>query len=267
MTVVLQISDLHFGCESPAVQDALTNLAHRLKPDLLIISGDITQRATRDQFRAARRFCDGLRVPRWLSIPGNHDIPLVNLAARIASPYERYIREFGPDLSPVVDFRDVLIVGVNTTRKWRHKNGAVSPEQVSDSVRRLRASRPEQLRIVVTHQPSQVIRDEDIHDRLIEGPRAASHWSNAGADLLLGGHIHLPYLLPLHEQENWSARRTWVVQAGTAVSVRTRWGVPNSVNVIRCDATGATPTCFVERWDYLGKDFAKVLNEALPIQR
>lgn len=252
MTTLLHISDTHFGTELPEVVAAAQALAGDLKPDVLVLSGDITQRARRAQFDAARAFCDSLGIARQVALPGNHDIPLFNLFARIFSPYGGYMRAFGRELEPELDLPDLLLLCVNTTRPERHKHGEVSPAQINRVVHRLRQARREQLRVVVTHQPACVMREQDEHDRLRGGEAAVQSWSRAGADLVLGGHIHLPYVSDLCVHEAATPRPMFCLQAGTALSHRVRHGSPNSVNVIRWDAPadGAARTCRVERWDY-----------------
>ena len=252
MSLVLHISDTHFGTEQPAVMAALQAFVRAQRPDVLVFSGDITQRARRAEFAAARRFCDGLGIAAQLALPGNHDIPLFNLAARLLWPYRAYCEAFGPELEPELDLPDLLVLGVNTTRPSRHKNGEVSARQVARVTRRLAVARPEQLRMVVVHQPAAVFRAEDAHDRLIDAEPAIQAWAGAGADLVLGGHIHLPFLVDLQARPHPTPRAMWCVQAGTAVSSRVRHGTCNSVNLIRWEApVPAGPrSCRVERHDY-----------------
>jgi 3',5'-cyclic AMP phosphodiesterase CpdA len=252
MTVLLHLSDTHFGTEQPPVVAAARKLALAEKPDGVILSGDITQRARPAQFDAARAFCDGLEVERLLTLPGNHDIPLYNVAARLFSPYAAYARVFGRELEPELVFADVLVIGVNTTRPERHKDGEVSPQQIERVVRRLQGAPREQLRIVVTHQPACVMRPEDEKDRLHGGEEAVQAWSQAGADLVLGGHIHLPYVSDVCARVKGTGRPMYCIQAGTAFSHRVRHNTPNSLNVIRWTppAAGAPRVCHVERWDY-----------------
>lgn len=249
MSVLLHMSDPHFGTEVAPVASALLALARSLDPTVIVVSGDITQRARRAQFAAARRFMSELAPGRHvLVIPGNHDIPLFDLRARLTSPYANYARAFGTVLEPTHESDQLLILGLNTTRWFRHKHGQVSDEQIDRVATRLRRARPEQLRVVVTHQPVHVIRATD-HDNLLRNHvRAARAWSEAGADILMGGHIHLPYVRPLCDRLPDLTRSTWVVQAGTAVSKRIRDGIPNSVNVLRHTAASS---CSVERWDYV----------------
>ena len=252
MSLLLHISDTHFGTEQPPVVAALLALARERKPDALVFSGDVTQRARSHQFAAARRFCDELSVAPMLILPGNHDIPLFNLAARLFRPYAGYRKVFGPVLEPVVETDDLLVIGVNTTRAMRHTHGVVSAQQVQRVVQQLSAARPGQLRIVVTHQPAGVLRLQDEHDRLRGAEPALQAWSRAGADLVLGGHIHLPYVLDLMTRPEPTARPMWCVQAGTAVSARVRHGTSNSVNLVhwRPAGPGMPRNCRVERCDY-----------------
>ena len=138
MNKLLQISDPHFGTEQPQVMQALQALAHAQRPDVLVLSGDITQRARASQFSQAREFCDRLAIPRMLALPGNHDIPLFNLYQRLFSPYGRYLRAFGPDVETCLNTPWLRGIGVKTTRRWRHKNGEVSVAQVERVVALLR---------------------------------------------------------------------------------------------------------------------------------
>ncbi|MEO8278309.1 MAG: metallophosphoesterase [Ideonella sp.] len=252
MTLILQISDTHFGTERPPVVEALVELVARQKPDVLILSGDITQRARPEQFQVARKFVDRLQISRVLTIPGNHDISLFNLGARLLSPYEHYRRHFGPELEPELDLPDLLVLAVNTTRRWRHVDGEVSTGQIERVAKRLAAATPQQLRIVVTHQPVAVSRVEDMHNLLHGHAQAIQEWAASGADLILGGHIHLPYVRALHEADHALGRPIWAVQAGTALSHRLRHDTENSVNLIRTPAAGAPAAAIadVERWDF-----------------
>lgn len=241
MSVLLQISDTHFGSERPRVVEALVALAQRERPDLVVLSGDITQRARAAEFRAARAFTDRLGAP-LVAVPGNHDIPLFDLPARLFHPYARQRAAFGAELEPVHDAAGLLVVCVNTTRPWRHKNGQVSAAQIERVAARLAAAAPGQLRVVVVHQPAAVKRERDAHDLLRGHAPALRRWAQAGADVVMGGHIHLPYVI----EQRGLARPLWVVQAGTAVSSRVRAGVPNSVNLLRWNGAREVQ---VEQWD------------------
>ena len=273
MSVVLHISDTHFGTEQPRVVEALVALAAQQRPDVVVLSGDITQRARPAQFRAAKAFVDRLGAP-VVAVPGNHDIALFDLWARFTRPYARYAKAFGAELEPVHAAPDLLVVGVNTTRAWRHKHGEVSAAQIDRVASLLTAASARQLRVVVVHQPAAVTRAED-HVNLLRGHQAALRaWSAAGADLVLGGHIHLPYTLAQHGL----ARRLWVVQAGTAVSSRIRLEAPNSVNILRWGASlgargeraragaEAGKDCLIEQWDFARQEHAFVRTAVTAVE-
>lgn len=231
---------------------ALEALAHEQRPDVLVLSGDITQRAKPVQFQEAKAFCERLGIPRMVALPGNHDISLFNPWHRLVTPYARYLRAFGPELEPVMELPWLQLTAVNTTRWWRHKNGELSVQQVARVTRRLRQASPAQLRVVVVHQPVYVLRTEDEHDRLRGWEPALRAWTAAGADVVMGGHIHLPYVCELASCVPGLARRLWCVQAGTALSSRVRREAPNSVNLLHCDSSVTPLQCQLERWDYLG---------------
>jgi 3',5'-cyclic AMP phosphodiesterase CpdA len=249
LSLLIQISDTHFGTERPEVVDALRRLITTLGPELVILSGDVTQRARSAQFDAARRFVDSYPSPT-LVVPGNHDVPLLNVFARALNPFGEFRRVFGRTLEPIHSSNDVLVLGVNTVRARRHKNGEVSDAQIARVAARLREASDAQLRIVVTHQPVHVIREKDIANRLINHDAAIRAWAAAGADLVLGGHIHLPYVRPLNTPERKLASELWAVQAGTATSTRIREGISNAVHVIRHDAASDRAVCRVEQWDF-----------------
>lgn len=273
MGVLLHISDTHFGTEQPPVVEALAALAAQQRPDVVVLSGDITQRARPAQFRAAKACVERLGAP-VLAIPGNHDIALFDLWARLTRPYARFSAVFGADLEPVFTSPDWLVVGVNTTRARRHKHGEVSAAQIERVARLFASASPRQLRVVVVHQPVAVPLDSERHNLLRGHDAATRAWAAAGADLVLGGHIHLPFTLPL----DGLARRLWAVQAGTAVSARTRSGVPNSVNILRWGAATehgshsaparALPDgcCLIERWDFDQRERAFVHTGTATVQ-
>lgn len=280
MAALLHLSDPHFGTERPRVVEALLRCVAQQAVSVVVISGDITQRARRAQFRRAQTFIDRLReiVPGApvLVLPGNHDIPLFNLPARLLHPFAGFRRAFGTDLEPSYEDARIQIQLVNTVSRWRHTDGVVGAAQVARVARRLAQARAGQLRVVVTHQPAAVVREADAPDLLRGHAAAIRDWSLAGADLLLGGHIHLPYihLADAHaaQADGTPARGMWVVQAGTALSSRIRHEAGNSFNLIRYGAAGArvgkpvARACTVERWDYIDDEDHFVCRAITPLE-
>nr|MBF0683411.1 metallophosphoesterase [Pseudomonas sp.] len=192
MTSILQISDTHFGTEQPAVVQALEDHVREHGADLLVFSGDITQRARREQFAAAQAFVERLRghgIAETLVIPGNHDIPLYNLFARFLAPYGNYHRHFGDELEPVFENQDMLVIGLNTTHPRRHKDGLVTPDQVEAVSRRLANTEARKVRIVVAHQPFGAMVQSDLSNLQHGAEPALQRWAEQGLDLVMGGHI------------------------------------------------------------------------------
>lgn len=266
MSVLVQISDTHFGTERPEVVQALLKFMADTAPQLVVLSGDVTQRARRSQFDACRRFLERLNAAALVAVPGNHDIPLFNIFARTFAPYAGYRRVFGDDLEPSFESDDFLVLCVNTTRAHRHKDGEVSAAQIDRVAERLLAASDAQLRIVVTHQPVQAVRVQDRKNVLHGHEAAVATWAQAGVDIIMGGHIHLPYVRCLTELRDLP-RRVWTVQAGTALSNRIRDGVENSINVVHQSAQQRV-AC-VERWDFAPQSqrFERVIQEELHLQR
>ena len=246
MTTVLHVSDLHFGTEVPQAVEALVRLARAQPPDVLIVSGDITQRARRSQFDAAQRFIERLAAAHVLVLAGNHDIPLFDLPRRLLTPYAGFRRAFGEELEPRLDTPSLRIAAVHTARAWRHVVGHVTPAQAERTAAWLAEAPPRALRIIVTHQPALVPDGQDAAQRLRGADEALRHWSHARVHLVLGGHIHRPYFQQAPAPLNAGPHRLWVAQAGTAISHRLRAPYPHSVNLLREVALGHWQ---LQRWN------------------
>ena len=276
MTLILQVSDPHFGTERPPVVEALVQLARKLNPQVLLLTGDITQRATRKQFIAARSFVERLNIPAVLAIPGNHDVPLFNLVARVLTPYGHYVPSFGGNLEPEFENNDVLILALNTTRWYRHKDGEISAEQIERAARRCERARSDKFRMVVMHHPLAVTTARDRENVVHGHAQAIQRWAAAGVDVVIGGHIHLPFVLPLHEHSPELQKPLWVVQAGTSVSHRVRRDTANSINIFRVGvrvrkmkstADLVLRYCELERWDFdeQTQSFEAISSHSMPV--
>src|SRR5688500_18412736 len=151
MRTIAHLSDLHFGTEVSAVADALANDLERHPPSLLVVSGDLTQRARSSQFQAARDYLARLPHPQ-LVVPGNHDVPLYDVLRRFTMPLNRYCRFIDDDLDPTFRDDEILVAGINTARSFTWKNGRISVQQIAALRDRLDEDE-RRIKIVVTHHP------------------------------------------------------------------------------------------------------------------
>jgi 3',5'-cyclic AMP phosphodiesterase CpdA len=244
VSVLLHLSDPHFGAEEPHAVTALLALAEQERPDVVVASGDITQRARAEEFDAARRFFERLAARHVLVVPGNHDIPLWDLPRRLLAPIADFRRAFGDNLEPRLIAPFVWIAGLVSPRRWRHEDGALSRDQVQRTAQWLEAAPAGVLKVVLVHHPLAALRWYDEDDVLVGAAAALARWAEAGVQLVLGGHTHRPYALAVRPTAGGPG--LWVAQAGSAVSRRLHPGGTHSVNLLRRGATGAWR---IEQWD------------------
>lgn len=252
MRTIVHLSDLHFGRLAPETVEPLTTSIRSVTPDLIVLSGDLTQRARASQFLAARRFLDALPRP-LLVVPGNHDVPLWNVAARFVTPFRRYRRYITGDLSPVFNDEELAVVGVNTARSLTWGEGRIALADVEAIARRLAAAPPSALRIVVTHHPFDLPPGVGEQRLLGRAHRAMARLAEAGADLFLAGHLHISHIGHSAGRYRIPGHSALIVQAGT-VSTRSRGEQP-SFNVLRVQGTRISVARFV--WDPSGGAFTE----------
>jgi 3',5'-cyclic AMP phosphodiesterase CpdA len=229
---LLHLSDLHFGRVPPGMAETLADVAHRIAPDVVVVSGDLTQRARIAEFEQARAFLQQLPSPQ-IVIPGNHDVPLFNPYGRFVERLARYRRYITDNLAPSHVDPEIAVFGVNTARSLTWKGGRINAEQIEHVRRRLCELPPSVTPIVATHHPHGVARV------------AFARWAASDADLLLCGHLHVAATAIVG--------RTIVVNAGTAISTRGR-GQANSFNVILIAQCGPIT---VTQWVWEGNEFVK----------
>lgn len=230
---IAHLSDSHFGRLNDGAEAAMVRCLHRIKPELVLLSGDITQRARRDQFLAAREFVQRLTPITTFAVPGNHDIPLFNLPVRLISPYFGFHRYFQPRREAQFTFGDISITGLNSTSKWRHIQGALSLKRIRPPLER--AHRHTGIRIVAIHHPMDCAKHVDEKNLIKNRDDVASVLAELGTDLILSGHIHDPYVSLSDARYPNLQRRMIIAVAGTCLSSRTRSGQPNSFNLIKID--------------------------------
>ena len=227
---IAHLSDLHFGRHIGAVVAALLGELQRDPPQAVIISGDLTQRARPAEFQLAQAFINALPAPT-LVIPGNHDLPAFDLVSRFASPWRRWHGCLGRELEPTLTLEGMTATGLNSARRaglthdW--SRGRINGAQLAAAGGQLADVPEADLRAVAVHHPFWL--PAAVEQRGLIGNRdhAIDHLANDGVDLILSGHIHLPYTLALHG--------VVISHAGTATSDRLHEGVHNSYNRIRGD--------------------------------
>jgi 3',5'-cyclic AMP phosphodiesterase CpdA len=257
MRTLVHLSDLHFGRVDAALLDPLRDKVASLAPDVVVVSGDLTQRAKTEQFEEARAWLDTLPGPQVI-VPGNHDISLYNVFRRFVLPLERYKRYITDDLSPAFIDDEIAVVGVNTARSLTFKDGRVNKEQVAQIRAKFEGLDPRITRIIVTHHPFDLPDDFDEGDLVDRAPMAMQVFAECGVDVLMSGHLHASHAGNTAERYKISEFAALVVQAGTATSTRGR-GEVNSFNVLRVEHEKVE----VDRygWDVIHKQFQLMSTE------
>lgn len=252
MTVIAHISDLHFGRDLQPVTEGLLASLDALQPELVIISGDLTQRAKTAEFEAGQDFLRRLQQPRFI-IPGNHDLAAWNVLERFAYPWRKWKQYVATDLEPMMQTNAFIAVGVNTARRmgwyldW--SRGRINGKQIRFVQDMLQQAPEDCLRLVVAHHPFW-LPDSSMSRSLIGGQETALQAFRAsGVDLILGGHVHLAYVQPLEGM--------LVSHAGTTISNRLIPGQPNSFNIIR----GDRKVLELEQMEWRGDGFKSIQKQ------
>jgi len=243
MARLVHLSDLHFGAHDDRLVKAVEREVDQLKPDLVVISGDFTQRARTEQFSEACQFLGQLRDHghEVLGVPGNHDVPLYDVLRRFLSPLTRYRRFIDESLCPFFEIPGLAVLGINTARSLTFKDGRINRDQVA-FVRETFARTPAQsVRVLVTHHPLFALKVGDEVERAIgRQEMALDAIEESGVDLLLAGHAHHA---SSQDASDFVTRAggVLVIQAGTATSTRVR-EQEQSFNVIDIDDGSVTVT-------------------------
>jgi 3',5'-cyclic AMP phosphodiesterase CpdA len=224
VTRIVHLSDLHFGAHDERLVEAVDWHVDQLKPDLVVISGDFTQRARTEQFREACEFLDGLRERghEVLGVPGNHDVPLYDVLRRFLSPLARYRRFIDDSLCPFIELPGVAVLGINTARSLTFKEGRINADQVEFIRETFARTSSEAMRVLVTHHPLFALEVAGELERpIVRQELALDAVEESGVDMLLAGHNHHASSQDASDLIT-RAGGVLVVQAGTATSTRVR---------------------------------------------
>ncbi len=237
MRTLIHLSDLHFGRVKPAILAPLVEFIAAVKPDLVAISGDLTQRARTAEFMAAREFLASIPFPQ-IVVPGNHDVPLHNIISRFVRSFDRYTRYISADLQPFYSDSENVVVGVNTARAWTWKDGRINQSQLEKLRATLQAASSRATKIVVTHHPFDL--PAGASGRVVGRSRLAMKTlAECGVDLLLAGHFHVADIGQTATRYKMAGYSAIIVSSGTSTSTRGR-GQPNSFNVVRIEQPNIT---------------------------
>jgi 3',5'-cyclic AMP phosphodiesterase CpdA len=241
---IVHLSDLHFGRVDPALLEPLRAKVYEIAPHLVAVSGDLTQRAKPDEFRAAKAFLDSLPKPQ-IVVPGNHDIPLYNVFQRFFAPLAKYRRFIARDVDPAFADDQMAVVGINTARSLTWKGGRINLEQVEKVRHELRQLPQHVVKIIVTHHPFDLPAGHSESDLVRRADMAMKALAECGADILLSGHLHTTHTTHSAARYRIPGHSALIVQAGTATSTRAR-GESNSFNALHLGTADVT----IERWQW-----------------
>jgi len=231
MRNIVHLPDRDFGRLDERLLQPLAALVEKLRPDLIAISGDLTQRAKPAQFAQARAWLDTLQAPK-LVVPGNHDIPLYRVWERFGSPLRNYRQYIDSEVEPAFVDAEMAVIGINSARSLSFKGGRVNAAQLERLRARLQPLPASLTKIVVTHHPFTLPEGADEDDLIGRAKLAMSVFHELGIDLLLSGHMHSSLAANTAGRYPIDGYAALVVQAGTATSTRGR-GEANSFNVLR----------------------------------
>jgi 3',5'-cyclic AMP phosphodiesterase CpdA len=259
----LHISDLHTGKrETPGLADALSTLVAEIQPELVLATGDLAHRGKREQLELAHEMLTGLGTPA-LAVPGNHDLPYA-VPARFTHPDAEFARVFGTT-TPTFRSDTLVVCGLDSTRPWRHQSGRLSEAALSRADETLRSAPPAALRVVALHHhlagaPWRTSRKFPLRHR----DRVLSRFVEAGAELVVGGHIHQSTTVERHEIEAPDGTPVGSVVLSTAPGLGRprpqRLGEAQGLHVYHWDVESVTVV--TRTWD--GRAFVPTATRSFP---
>lgn len=266
MRTILHISDVHFGPPHlPEVTRGVLDFIDRHQPSVVVLSGDLTQRAKPYQFQEARRFVDSIPVPT-IVVPGNHDVPLYRVWERVFSPFGAYRKYFSEELEPIYRDDELLIVGINSAFNWTIKDGRIKLRRLLEVSEVLSQTPETAFKVIVVHH--HMIPPPNFGSQRVLGNayEAIDLFSSAGVDLILSGHLHQAYIGNSEEFYPKGRPPVVILHSGTTTSNRGRAGEreKNTCNWIRVDRQSIVVSHY--RWHHSLGQFAEHSRHWYPRQ-
>ncbi len=234
MRSIVHISDLHFGYNDPLLAKKLCETIHDIRPDLLVISGDLVEHATVEEFESAREFLQQLPKPQ-IVVPGNHDLPFYNLWRRWTEGLKIYGQFITDDLEPIFVDDEIAVIGADSAHLFPVKGGRITPAQLDALFDKFSKFPSSLIRILVTHHPFDLPEPSNPHLLIGHSRRAVTRLAPV-VDLLLAGHVHLSSTGSTSTRYKLEGHAMVFVQAGTAISDRNK-GEANSFNLLHVGRT------------------------------
>jgi 3',5'-cyclic AMP phosphodiesterase CpdA len=237
MLTLLHASDLQHGRPFlPQAAEAFVRFASELRPDVTVVSGDLTQRAKVAEFRAARALLERLPPPVVVT-PGNHDVPLYRVWERLFAPYRNWRALGSGDLDRVERHAGATFVVLNSSAPRRAiVNGRLRDVQIELARRAFAGAPPGDIRVLVTHHHFIPGADPDAGSPIPGAVDFVHAFESMGVDLVLGGHVHHTHVTTSRALlRDRSGPGVPMIACGTTTSGRGRGGEVgvNSLNVIR----------------------------------
>lgn len=226
---MLHISDLHFGRINPEAVQALQSFIIESPKafDLIILTGDLTQRARKAQFLEALEFLKDLPCP-VVAVPGNHDMPLYHLLKRAWKPLKYFKRYIEPVTLQVFEDEALLVAGFHSQAVFRFVEGKFRGGEVRKLKEIFAPKEKRKIKIIATHHPI----FNAPHAKSEKQRRRRSEVLALEPDMILSGHTHKILVEKLKTPEGEPS--PWLISSGTSLSDRTREET-NSFHVIETD--------------------------------
>ena len=263
MTSIIQFADIHFGVEDPDAMAAVKTYTDALKPDCILICGDITQDGKVSEFKAAQNWIQSFNVPRVIT-PGNHDTPVYGIFQRLFQPWGRYDRYIAPLSEPFYADKNVMLVTMNTARGVQAKLdwslGVVDMDVLDEKIKTLHSAEAGCLKMIAVHHPLIYPPSSPLDKQTKRGPEAIKRLSDNNIDAVLSGHIHSPFF------KDRDPGKTDIISIGSGTLSTRRRGVPPSFNHIQIDedTLSVTPIDWIDGVFVAAKPWVKARRELNP---